>query len=113
VEVNLGAEDSKHGFPPGGLAAALAPLAGLAHLDLVGLMAIPPYADDPEATRPWFRRLAELAGEIAAASVLPAFRGWLSMGMSGDFEVAIEEGATHVRVGTALFGERTPAGPPP
>ncbi len=112
VEVNLGAEESKHGFSPQGLAVALAPLAGLAHLDVVGLMAIPPFDDDPQASRPWFRRLAALAHEVAAAAVLPAFHGWLSMGMSSDFEVAIEEGATHVRVGTALFGERPTAGPP-
>ncbi len=107
VEVNLGGEESKHGFPAQGLAAALAPLAALPRLDLVGLMAIPPFGDDPEASRPWFRQLAGLAAEVAAAGALPAFRGWLSMGMSGDFEVAVEEGATHVRVGTALFGERT------
>ena len=71
-------------------------------------MAIPPQGDDPEDSRPWFRRLRELRDELAARpewARLPG--GWLSMGMSDDFEVAIEEGATHVRVGTALFGPRT------
>jgi pyridoxal phosphate enzyme (YggS family) len=106
AEVNLAGEETKHGFRSDGLAASLAPFAGLAHLSVVGLMAIPPFEDDPEASRPWFRRLAGLAREVAAAGVLPGFASRLSMGMSADFEVAIEEGATHVRVGTALFGPR-------
>jgi pyridoxal phosphate enzyme (YggS family) len=106
AEVNLGGEPSKHGFAPAGLAAALAPLAGLSHVQIVGLMAIPPFPDEPAAARPWFRQLARLADEVARSAVLPAFAGYLSMGMSADFEVAIEEGATHVRVGTALFGPR-------
>jgi pyridoxal phosphate enzyme (YggS family) len=106
VEVNLGGEATKHGFAPAGLAAALRPLAGLAHLRVVGLMAIPPEEADAEAMRPWFRRLRELRDALAAE---PEWRDrplGLSMGMSGDFEVAVEEGATHVRVGTALFGPR-------
>jgi PLP dependent protein len=107
-EVNLGHEDSKAGFPPEDLAAALAPLAELSHLDVRGLMAIPPPGPDAEASRPHFRRLAALAREIAAR---PEWRGRfaaeLSMGMSDDFEVAVEEGAHFVRIGTALFGSRT------
>jgi pyridoxal phosphate enzyme (YggS family) len=106
VEVNLGGEETKHGWPAAGLVGSLAPLAAYPHLRIAGLMAIPPVAADPEASRPWFRRLRTLADEVAAGGVLPAFAGWLSMGMSADFEVAIEEGATHVRVGTALFGPR-------
>lgn len=106
AEVNLAGEETKHGFLPQGLPASLAPLAGLAHLSVVGLMAIPPFEDEAEASRPWFRRLAALAAEVSAAGVLPGFAGRLSMGMSADFEVAVEEGATHVRVGTALFGPR-------
>lgn len=105
LEVNLGGEESKHGFPPAGLAAAIAPLAGLAHLRFVGLMAVPPEESSAEAMRPWFARLRALRDELAARPEWPALRG-LSMGMSADFEVAIEEGATHVRVGTALFGAR-------
>jgi PLP dependent protein len=117
VEVNLGEEASKHGFPPAGLAAALRPLAGLGHLRIVGLMAIPPPAgaDAPDAPslpedggRRWFRWLRELRDELAREPEWAGWPGWLSMGMSDDFEVAIEEGATHVRIGTALFGPRPP-----
>jgi hypothetical protein len=105
LEVNLGGEATKHGFPADGLAAAAAPLAGLAHLRIVGLMAIPPQEEDPEAMRPWFRRLRELRDGLRRLPAWPGLDG-LSMGMSADFAVAIEEGATHVRVGTALFGAR-------
>jgi pyridoxal phosphate enzyme (YggS family) len=105
LEVNLGGEQSKHGFPAAGLAEAIAPLAGLAHLRLVGLMAVPPEEASAEAMRPWFRRLRALRDELLPRPQWPALRG-LSMGMSADFEVAIEEGSTHVRVGTALFGAR-------
>jgi pyridoxal phosphate enzyme (YggS family) len=109
LEVNLGGEESKHGFPVEGLAEAVRPLAGLGHLKIVGLMAIPPQSADPEdseGSRPWFRRLRELRDELAARPEWRGFPGWLSMGMSHDFEVAVEEGATHVRVGTLLFGPR-------
>jgi PLP dependent protein len=108
LEINLGGEESKHGFSPDGLAEAVRPLAGLAHLRIAGLMAIPPQGDDPEGSRPWFRQLRALRDDLAARPEWSAFPGWLSMGMSDDFEVAIEEGATHVRVGTALFGPRDP-----
>lgn len=106
LEVNLGEEESKSGFVPRDLAESVAPLAELPNLRVLGLMAIPPFPDDPEESRPWFRRLRELSKALAAR---PEWRGWpgrLSMGMSADFEVAVEEGATHVRVGTALFGAR-------
>lgn len=106
LEVNLGGEESKHGFSPERLAEQVRPLAGLEHLRIVGLMAIPPQAGDPEGSRPWFRRLRELRDELAARPEWPGFPGWLSMGMSHDFEAAVEEGATHVRVGTSLFGTR-------
>jgi pyridoxal phosphate enzyme (YggS family) len=106
VEVNLAGEESKHGFPLDGLATALAPLAALGHLRISGLMAIPPPSPSPEGSRPWFRALRELRDELAGRPEWAGFPGWLSMGMSDDFEVAIEEGATHVRVGTALFGSR-------
>jgi pyridoxal phosphate enzyme (YggS family) len=106
LEVNLGNEESKHGFSPGGLAEAARPLADLENLKVVGLMAIPPQADDPASSRSWFRKLRELRDELAARPEWPGFPGWLSMGMSHDFEVAVEEGATHVRVGTSLFGAR-------
>jgi pyridoxal phosphate enzyme (YggS family) len=103
LEVNLGQEASKHGFPPAGLADAIAPLAGLEHLRIAGLMAIPPPGGEP---RRWFRELRELRDQIAARPEWAGFPGWLSMGMSDDFEAAIAEGATHVRIGTALFGPR-------
>lgn len=106
LEVNLGGEESKHGFPAEGLAEAVRPLASLGHLRIVGLMAIPPQGETPEESRPWFRRLRELRDDLAARPEWRGFPGWLSMGMSDDFEVAVEEGATHVRVGTALFGPR-------
>lgn len=109
LEVNLGGEESKHGFPIDGLAEAVRPLADLQHLKIVGLMAIPPMSadsEDPEGSRPWFRRLRELRDELASRPEWSGFPGLLSMGMSHDYEVAVEEGATHVRVGTSLFGPR-------
>ncbi len=108
LEIHLGQEASKHGFLPEELSERLSLLGGLAALEIRGLMAIPPFGDDAEASRPWFVALARLRDRVAASGLLPDFRGELSMGMSDDFEVAIEEGATHVRVGTALFGPRTP-----
>ncbi|HXO21056.1 MAG TPA: YggS family pyridoxal phosphate-dependent enzyme [Thermoanaerobaculia bacterium] len=109
LEINLGGETTKHGFLPEGLVETVRPLAGRAHLRIVGLMAIPPPAPGAEGSRPWFRRLRELRDELAGSPGWRQFPGWLSMGMSDDFEVAIEEGASHVRVGTALFGPRPPA----
>jgi pyridoxal phosphate enzyme (YggS family) len=111
IEVNLGAEESKHGFAVDDLAAdleVLAPLAVLEHLRIGGLMAIPPPGASAEDSRPHFRRLARLRDALAERPEWRArdFAGELSMGMSDDFEVAIEEGATHVRIGSALFGER-------
>lgn len=108
LEVNLGSEASKHGFPPASLADAARPLAALVHLRIVGLMAIPPPSPAAEGSRPWFRRLRELRDELANRPEWAGWPGHLSMGMSDDFEVAIEEGATHVRIGTALFGPRPP-----
>jgi len=98
VQVNLAGEAQKGGVTQEGLGALLDAVAGLDHVRVRGLMAIPPETPDPEEARLWFRALRKL-GERAA---LPE----LSIGMSGDFEVAIEEGATMVRVGTAIFGAR-------
>lgn len=107
IQVNLGDEDSKHGFPEQGFVERIAPWARLAHLRIIGLMAIPPNEDDPERARHWFRSLRTLRDDVKEH---PAWRdrpfGALSMGMSQDFEIAVEEGATHIRVGTALFGPR-------
>ncbi len=109
IEVNLGAEESKHGFPAEDLARTLAPLAALEHLEIRGLMAIPPPGASAEASRPHFRRLAGLRDELLERPEWRsrAWAGELSMGMSDDFEVAIEEGATQVRIGSALFGARS------
>ena len=106
LEINLGGEESKHGFSPDGLAEALPSLAQLSHLDFVGLMAIPPREGAPERARGWFQKLARLARQVGERPGWSDFPGLLSMGMSSDYELAIEEGATHVRVGTALFGPR-------
>jgi PLP dependent protein len=106
LEVNLGGEDSKAGITLEEVLPLCAAVNELAALELKGLMAVPPFLDDPEQVRPYFRRLRELRDEVVqAGAVGPGFRE-LSMGMSNDFEVAIEEGATFVRVGTALFGAR-------
>ena len=106
LEVNLGGEETKHGFPVAAIEDGLEELAALEHLRIEGLMAIPPPAADPEGSRPWFRRLKSLRDDLFNRPVWSGRRGLLSMGMSGDFEVAIEEGATHVRIGSALFGAR-------
>jgi hypothetical protein len=120
LEVNIGGESTKHGFAPSEIAGALPRLFELAGLEIVGLMAVPPAGPTPEHSRRWFRALAELRDaisrsrdsiarsrdSIARAAGSAAFRGLLSMGMSDDFEVAVEEGATHVRIGSALFGSR-------
>jgi len=105
LEVNVAGEASKFGYPPERLLAELAALNALPRLEIHGLMTVPPYVTDPEKARPHFRRLRELKTECE--QILGAPLPHLSMGMSGDFEVAIEEGATIVRVGTALFGERS------
>ena len=102
VEVNLGGEASKAGVDEPGLDALLEAIVRSPGLRCRGLMTMPPPAPDPEASRPHFRTLARLAAARGLAE--------LSMGMTDDFEVAIEEGATIIRVGTAIFGERTRAG---
>lgn len=104
VQVELGGEETKSGASPGELPALLQGLAGLSHLEIEGLMALPPYHEDPEKVRPFFARLRALRDEARAGGLLTG--GELSMGMSHDLEVAVEEGATLVRVGTAIFGER-------
>jgi pyridoxal phosphate enzyme (YggS family) len=105
VQVNVGEEAQKGGFRPADLAAALEILVGLPGLALRGLMAIPPIPREPDDSRPHYRELRKLLEAARARGIGPEFRE-LSMGMSGDFEVAIEEGATMVRVGTAIFGPR-------
>jgi pyridoxal phosphate enzyme (YggS family) len=106
LEVNVAGEATKHGFKPDDLARAAERMGALAGLRLLGLMTIPPPAADPEEARPHFRRLCRLAATVEALKIPGVSMKELSMGMSGDFEVAVEEGATMVRIGTALFGGR-------
>ncbi|HTS67651.1 MAG TPA: YggS family pyridoxal phosphate-dependent enzyme [Terriglobia bacterium] len=106
IEVNLGEETSKSGLGAGDAATLAEQVAALASLDLRGLMVVPPFMENPEDVRPYFRRLRGLAEEIGARHLPNVSMRELSMGMSHDFEVAIEEGATIVRVGTAIFGAR-------
>jgi len=106
LQVNTGEEESKGGLAPAGLAAFFERVSAWDGLEVRGLMALPPFYDDPEHVRPHFRRLRELLGQLRQVAVSPEQLSELSMGMSHDFEVAIEEGATMVRIGTALFGTR-------
>jgi uncharacterized pyridoxal phosphate-containing UPF0001 family protein len=106
IQVDLAGEETKFGLDPARLSEAVAAAADCRTVRLRGLMALPPLFDDPEATRPYFRRLHALREELLAAGVPPPQMTELSMGMSHDFEVAISEGATMVRVGTAIFGDR-------
>lgn len=106
LEVNLGEESQKGGVAPEAALDLARTVLSLPNLLLTGLLGVPPYDDDPEASRPHFRRLQSLFEEIRGLHPRrEAFR-WLSMGMSHDYEVAVEEGATLVRLGTALFGPR-------
>lgn len=104
LQVNVGGEASKGGFEPEELHAEMPQLLALDRLEIMGLMCIPPAGPCAEAARPWFVKLRELRDTLQQEFdvAFPA----LSMGMSGDYEVAIEEGATHVRVGSAIFGKR-------
>jgi pyridoxal phosphate enzyme (YggS family) len=104
LEVNAGGEASKFGYRPEQLLADLPWINQLSRLEIRGLMTVPPWAPNPEKVRPIFRQLREL--KTKCEQILGAPLQHLSMGMTGDFEVAIEEGATIVRIGTALFGER-------
>jgi hypothetical protein len=104
LEINVAGEASKFGYAPEKLRAELNELNALPRLEVHGLMAIPPYNPLPEKSRPYFQRLHAL--KLECEGILGAPLPQLSMGMSGDFEIAIEEGATIVRVGTALFGPR-------
>ncbi|HSK63282.1 MAG TPA: YggS family pyridoxal phosphate-dependent enzyme [Pyrinomonadaceae bacterium] len=108
IQVDLGHEETKSGIDEHELQQLAETLRGLERLELIGLMTLPPFFDDPERARPYFRRLRELRDELARGGLFAERSGELSMGMTNDFEVAIEEGATMVRVGTAIFGEREP-----
>ncbi len=106
LEINLGGEESKSGVREDAMIELARQVAALPHLELRGLMTIPPFLDDPEEVRPFFARLAALARRIDAERLPKISMRELSMGMSHDFEVAVEQGATMVRIGTAIFGSR-------
>jgi pyridoxal phosphate enzyme (YggS family) len=109
IEINIGGEAVKSGAAAESedLQELLQGAAGLEHVEFRGLMTVPPFTEDPQQARPYFRKLRELRDQIAARRLPGIGMQVLSMGMSHDFEVAIEEGSTCVRVGTAIFGERT------
>ena len=108
IEINVGGEEAKSGLPPDSpeIEAILMQAAQWTNLLIRGLMTVPPYIEDAEGTRPYFRKLRELRDGLAAREFQAVSLDVLSMGMSHDFEVAIEEGSTRVRIGTAIFGER-------
>jgi pyridoxal phosphate enzyme (YggS family) len=107
LEVRMDTAPAKSGFNPDEVPDIVGAVIAMPHLNLRGLMCVPPYFDDPDQARPYFRRLRELRDALARRYDHPL--PTLSMGMSHDFEVAIEEGATEIRLGTALFGARPPA----
>ena len=111
IEINVGGEAAKSGVAPDSreLESLLLAAPGFDALEFRGLMTVPPFTEDPESARPYFRRLRELRDTIAVRKLASIRTDVLSMGMSHDFEVAIEEGSTCVRLGTAIFGERTRA----
>jgi pyridoxal phosphate enzyme (YggS family) len=108
IEINVGGEEAKSGLAPNSseLERIFAGALAWTHLRVRGLMTVPPFTDDPEGARPYFRQLRELRERIAARNLPALTLDVLSMGMSHDFEVAIEEGSTCVRIGTAIFGDR-------
>ena len=109
IEINIGGEQAKSGIAPDSpeLSEILNGAATWQRLRIRGLMTVPPYTEDPEGARLYFRKLRELRDQLAARNLPAVSLEELSMGMSHDFEVAIEEGSTCVRIGTAIFGERT------
>jgi hypothetical protein len=106
VEINLGGESSKSGIGPVDADALVAEISKLDHLRLKGLMTLPPFSDDPEKSRPYFQKLREIRDAINRRNLYKYPLTELSMGMTHDFEVAIQEGATIVRIGTGIFGAR-------
>ena len=106
IEVNVADEASKFGVTPQTLEAVVRSVSTLAHVHICGLMTVAPFTEDPETNRPVFKKLKQLAVDINCKNIDNVDMSVLSMGMSGDYEVAVEEGATMVRVGTGIFGER-------
>ncbi len=108
VEINVSGEETKSGVPLNEALELVRTVATLENLSIRGLMTMPPWFDDPEEARPYFRRLREFRDRIAAEAIPRVEMRELSMGMTGDYAVAVEEGATIVRIGRGIFGEREP-----
>ena len=106
LEVNVAKEESKFGMMPEDVEEMAGQIAALAHLQIEGLMTIAPFVDDPEKNRPVFRKLYQLSVDIKKKNIDNVSMGVLSMGMTGDYQVAVEEGSTMIRVGTGIFGAR-------
>lgn len=106
IQLNLAGEEQKSGISENEVERLVAAIRDLPSLKLLGMMTMPPFFDDPDRARPYFARLRELRERLMGAGILTPEMSELSMGMSGDFEVAVEEGATLVRIGTVLFGPR-------
>jgi hypothetical protein len=112
IEINVGGEQAKSGLSPDSseLEDLLQEAPRLSNIDIHGLMTIPPFTEDPAEARPYFQKLREIRDQIASRNPPGVRMDMLSMGMSHDFEIAVEEGSTCVRVGTAIFGERMKRG---
>ncbi len=106
LEINIAGEESKYGIEPSETEALARSISPLKHVRICGLMTVAPETDEPENNRPYFRQMRELSVDIASKNIDNISMNVLSMGMTGDFEIAVEEGATHVRVGTGIFGAR-------
>ncbi len=107
IQIDLGGEETKTGIDPTHVPELVEAISECPRLRLIGLMTLPPYFEDPDCARPYFKTLRGLRDELERQGVFGDRRGELSMGMTNDFEVAVEEGATMVRVGTAIFGKRS------
>lgn len=106
IEINVGDEESKYGISFDEAEAFIRSVSGLSGIRVRGLMAVAPYTENPENNRVYFKKLRQLSVDIKSQNIDNICMDYLSMGMTGDYEVAVEEGATHVRVGTGIFGER-------
>ncbi len=106
LEINIAGEESKYGITPDELADITEKIAALPGIKIEGLMTVAPITENPEDNRSYFRKMKQLSVDIEAKNIDNVSMNVLSMGMTGDYEVAIEEGATHVRIGTGIFGER-------
>ena len=106
LEINIAGEATKHGIAPEHLEELVKQISSFSHIKIRGLMTVAPYTDNPEENRVYFKKMKQLMVDINSKNIDNVYMDILSMGMTGDYEIAIEEGATHVRVGTGIFGHR-------